>query len=351
MVPGPTKAAVTSSPGPKLQREGVWCLPIAIRGLLAGAGAGACADAQHRASHSSARESMHAVMAAATIAPMITEGRVAPTLLISVVLHESCLVGLRATLSSLRISLLAARKTARLQSAELRIVDNASSAAYRSQLTLLLEDLSADFAALGGTLNVSLSDRNRGFGAGHNLAVADAQSDFLLILNPDVELAEDALTAGIAFLLDSPKAVALNPKAWRPDGTREYLCKRYPSVFDLVLRGVAPALLRRIFGYRLARYQYEGEEISSPVELLSGACLLCRCDAFQSIAGFDEKYFMYFEDFDLSLRLRSYGDLCFLPAMNIVHTGGFAASKGSRHIRWFAKSALRFFSKHGWRVS
>ena len=71
--------------------------------------------------------------------------------------------------------------------------------------------------------------------------------------------------------------------------------------------------------------------------------------AFDAVKGFDEDFFLYFEDYDLSLRLASRGHLSYQPAVRIVHHGGFAARKGWRHLRLFAASALRFFSRHGWR--
>ncbi len=70
---------------------------------------------------------------------------------------------------------------------------------------------------------------------------------------------------------------------------------------------------------------------------------------YNQLNGFDENYFLYFEDFDLSVRLRKHALITFLPQMKIVHDGGHAAKKGWWHIRQFAISGSRFFSQHGWR--
>jgi GT2 family glycosyltransferase len=67
-----------------------------------------------------------------------------------------------------------------------------------------------------------------------------------------------------------------------------------------------------------------------------------------AVEGFDPRYFLYFEDFDLSLRLSKVAPIAYVPAVRIVHHGGHAAAKGFAHIRWFATSARRFFSMHGW---
>ena len=69
----------------------------------------------------------------------------------------------------------------------------------------------------------------------------------------------------------------------------------------------------------------------------------------EEVGGFDEQYFLYFEDFDLSMRLRKFGRLMYVPSVRIVHHGGYAASKGWKHLRMFASSGFRFFRQHGWR--
>ena len=92
----------------------------------------------------------------------------------------------------------------------------------------------------------------------------------------------------------------------------------------------------------------EGAE-PAQVLLASGCFMLLRTGPLQSVKGFNEKYFLYFEDFDLSLRLRECGQLMFLPSMVITHHGGYAATKGGGHIRLFVRAGFRFFNDHGWK--
>lgn len=295
---------------------------------------------------------------------MITDARAATTLAVSVVLHDSPLRVLEACLVHLADSLALAQDAGVLAGAEITLRDNRSTDAYRCALQALVDGLRAT-APSWQQWRLQFSDSNPGFGAGHNAALVDTAAEALLVLNPDVDLHRDALLRGLAFLAGEPGVVALNPRCWRGDGRREYLCKRYPSLTDLLLRGFAGARLRERFDVRLARYEYrdcaddsasigDGREaaglVPTDVELLSGACLLCRRDAFEAVGGFDERFFLYFEDFDLSLRLAPHGRLCCLPAMQVVHHGGFAARKGWRHRRLFAASAWRFFGAHGWRL-
>lgn len=280
---------------------------------------------------------------------MITDAAVAPTIGVSIVLYESPLERLALTLAHLFDSLSFAMERGVLGSAHVRLVDNASCIAYQNALR---ETCAVYSGRCSDSLHFSLefADRNQGFGAGHNQALAGGRFDYLLILNPDVELELEAVAAGVGGLMLN-NVVALNPISYRADGEREYLCKRYPSVFTLFLRGFGSASLRRRFAARLEHYEYQdaSPDATAEVELLSGACFFCRGADFRAVDGFDARFFMYFEDFDLSRRLAQRGLLQFHSPVRIVHHGGNAAGKGKSHIWMFLRSARRFFSTHGWR--
>jgi GT2 family glycosyltransferase len=282
---------------------------------------------------------------------MIPEAPEATSVCVSVVLHNSAPGALGPTLTCLHSSLAEARKQGFLAQARVVLRDNASDEAYRREVRSLCDSVFRP-APAWLSLSLDLSADNPGFGVAHNRNLDGAAERLYLILNPDVELASDAIAAGIRALQSDASVIAINPLCKRAGGQREYLCKRYPSVLDLFLRGFTPAWGQRRFTARLGRYEYRGEaeDTARPVELLSGACLLCRAACFRGAGGFDPHYFLYFEDFDLSLRLRELGDLRFEPTMLAVHHGGFAAKKGWRHRFWFIRSAIRFFHTHGWRL-
>jgi GT2 family glycosyltransferase len=180
-------------------------------------------------------------------------------------------------------------------------------------------------------------------------------ADYQLVLNPDVELASDALANAIRWLDTHPDVGVVAPAITRPDGAPDYLCKRYPAVFDLFLRAFAPRFVRRIFRKRLEHYELRdwidpaSDRPVVGIPVMSGCCILARRKAIDTTGGFDPKFFLYFEDFDWSVRLNKVTQSAYLPSFRAIHHGGGAARKGMKHIALFVKSGWRFYNKHGWR--
>jgi len=196
------------------------------------------------------------------------------------------------------------------------------------------------------------SVENLGFAKGHNQAIELSQCDFHLILNPDVILDTDALVYAWNFLQSHSQTVLVSPCAFSEDNARQYLCKSYPTLLDLFLRGFTPLWCQQKFSYRLAKYELKGQtedlELVS-VPIVSGCFMFLRRKSFVKVGGFSEDFFLYFEDFDLSIKLRQLGDLSYVPDVKIIHFGGQAAKKGVWHIVLFVRSMCSFFNKHGWR--
>ncbi|PMS15856.1 glycosyl transferase [Trinickia dabaoshanensis] len=195
---------------------------------------------------------------------------------------------------------------------------------------------------------------NVGYGCGHNLAIAEVQSRFHLILNPDIDLAEDALVQAFDFLDAHPEAGLLAPRVGDDEGGLQYLCRRYPTLWDLFVRGFMPASVRAAFARRLARYEMRAEinerDTLWDPPIVSGCFMLFRTDALRALGGFDARYFLYFEDYDLSLRAHRVARVAYVPAVRVVHHGGGAARKGTAHIRMFAASAFKFYNRFGWKL-
>lgn len=194
---------------------------------------------------------------------------------------------------------------------------------------------------------------NLGYGRAHNLAIKASPALYHLILNPDVVLDPQCLTKGVAFLRENPLVKAVAPHATDRQGNVQYLCKRFPTLFDLVLRGFAPEFLRKPFARRLLDYEMR-ESVSKgdvvwDIPIVSGCFMLCETALLKKVGGFDERFFLYFEDFALSMELKKHGLLAYLPDMRIQHFGGNSARKGLNHIAMFATSAIKFFNTYGWK--
>ncbi|MEW8626795.1 MAG: glycosyltransferase family 2 protein [Candidatus Thiodiazotropha sp.] len=193
---------------------------------------------------------------------------------------------------------------------------------------------------------------NIGYGAAHNLVILNQESDYHLIINPDVEVVQDAFSEALDYMERHPEVGLLSPYSEDPDGHKQYLCKRYPAVLDLFLRGFAPRTVKRYFSERLQEYEMRCEmdqHALSKEVMASGCFMFVRHSVLDKVRGFSPNFFVYFEDFDLSIRIAKQSIIAYVPEVRIVHGGGNASKKGLKHILMFAKSAFIFYHIHGWR--
>jgi len=269
---------------------------------------------------------------------------------IAIVTYHSDLPTLRRAIASIVEAVEGAHHQWPSLAVDFYLIDNDPAAATSQALSLELSLLKKQ-----GLQNIERIHRGRnlGYGAGHNACLKKLDSDYHLILNPDVILADDFLWQGLSFLEKEKDVLVVAPYVENEKGEPAYLCKRYPTVLDLWLRGFMPSFIGRHFQARLDHYQmkdvYDAKQVNKHIPIISGCCMLIRTNAFRELNGFDERFFLYFEDFDLSLRIAQKGRVAYNPALRIQHLGGFSAKKGLWHIQQFARSGRQFFAKHGWR--
>ena len=230
---------------------------------------------------------------------------------------------------------------------ELNIIDNSPPDYDSSEI----ESLFANYFS-SGEYRYQRCQTNLGFGAGHNL-ILDTDSEFHLILNPDLVLDEDAISNALAFMQANPECGLLTPRAYWENGQRQFLCKRHPTVLGLLLRGFAPSVIKKLFHKHLAHYEMADvineQEVYWDPPIVSGCFMLFRTEVWKQLGGFDPRFFLYFEDFDLSLRAQAITRIAYVPSVRIIHHGGHASRKGWRHIKMFTRSMITFFSIHGWK--
>ncbi len=266
---------------------------------------------------------------------------------ISIVVYELDRALLKRCLDSLLIAIANAKAEKLLRNSLLTIVDNATN---RPKIQLALDELQLPSSVMPTLVS---GHGNVGYGAAHNLAIMASDKMFHLILNPDVILAKNSLTKLLRFMLNHPEVCMTAPHGETPSQNNAHLCKRYPSVLALFVRGFAPRFARNLFANHLRHYEYHDLDQSSPtigIELISGCCMFSRTSALKAVGGFDPRYFLYFEDFDLSKKMAQLGIIAYLPDANIVHYGGETANKGWQHILYFYRSAFRFYRTHGLKI-
>jgi GT2 family glycosyltransferase/glycosyltransferase involved in cell wall biosynthesis len=186
---------------------------------------------------------------------------------------------------------------------------------------------------------------NLGYGAGCNLGARAASGDDLLILNADVVLTADAAEALAERLHSGDRIAVVGPRIFSR-GKVQLSARGFPSLRTGLLG--RRSLLTRLL-VRARRFPAEFRRVSGsggPVDWVSGACMLVRRAAFDSIDGFDEGYWMYWEDADLCRRLVDKGwEVHFEPAADVDHATG-ASGTSARTIRAFHESAARFATRH-----
>lgn len=259
-----------------------------------------------------------------------------PLLTISIVTFSPNFTELEKTLNSLQLALAELAGEAYT----ITIVDNSPSNEVASFLLRSYPDF---------PVNLIQGQGNIGFGRAHNLAMRHT-GEFHLILNPDIQLDPDALVNALAFMSTNKYCGLLSPYAAWPNGQRQYLCKRYPSAFDLLLRGFAPSAIRLLFSRRLSKYELQTETQSAVYwnpPIVSGCFMFFRSTILRKVGGFSENFFLYFEDFDLSLRVHKIADTAYVPTVRVIHAGGHASKKGLWHIKIFIQSAMTFYRTHG----
>lgn len=224
---------------------------------------------------------------------------------------------------------------------EINIIDNDSGASYRADLSRSFPDI-----------RIIDSGINKGYGAGHNLgfAMRKTESDYHVIVNPDIRFAAGELEKIVDFMQTRQEIGLATPKIVSPSGELQYLCKRKPNILALFGRRFLPkSLTRTLLKNTLARYEMRDKDYEKIIEaeFLPGCFMVFRSDIFKKIEGFDERFFLYFEDADITLRAREVSKAVHFPRATVIHDWQGGAHSSNKLTCIMLISALKFFRKWG----
>lgn len=192
------------------------------------------------------------------------------------------------------------------------------------------------------SLTVVRNETPRGFGANQNAGCQAAHGDVFVVVNPDVRLTRDPLPALAARVREAGTGVCA-PMVLSPSGTPEDSARRFPTFGSLLRKAVR--------GARGPDYDLSGGE-PREVDWVAGIFLAMRRELFLQLGGFDERYFMYYEDVDLCQRVADSGLAVTVdPSISVVHDARRASHRDLRHFGWHLRSVTRYLWRRGGRVA
>ena len=174
--------------------------------------------------------------------------------------------------------------------------------------------------------------RPKGYGANQNAAFSISENTFFCVLNPDIHIKTNPFPELLASF-SNPKVALVAPKIITPEGQEEDSARKFPTLRSLVSKAV---------GGSNGTYS----ELNSSPDWVGGMFMLFRSDVFREIGGFDEKFFLYYEDVDICWRLRQKEyEIKFVPSVEVIHDARRESRKNWRYARWHLASMARYLIK------
>jgi GT2 family glycosyltransferase len=200
-------------------------------------------------------------------------------------------------------------------------------------------------------IHYHFSGKNRGYGAGHNIAIRmaiEAGTKYHVVLNPDLEF-DPGVIDKIAEFMDTDDTIAqVMPKILNQRGELQYLCKLLPTPFALFFKRFLPK--KYVEDALLVRYQLKFADYNKQMNVpyLSGCFMFFRTSAFNSVGLFDERFFMYPEDIDITRRMHKFYKTIYYPEVSIVHAHRAESYESRKMLRIHIVNIIRYFNKWGW---
>ena len=211
-------------------------------------------------------------------------------------------------------------------------------------------DYLGKFENLHPGIQYIFNNKNIGYGAAHNVAIKKAielGSKYHFILNPDIYFERNTIKKIIDYMRINSDVGHVMPKVVYPDGALQYLCKLIPSPLDLLLRRFIP---EKLYRKRKRKFQLEFTGYNKIMEIpyLSGCFMALQVDSLVKVGLFDERFFMYPEDIDLTRRITEKYKTIFYPEVTIVHNHAKESFKSKKMLFIHILNMIKYFNKWGW---
>lgn len=189
---------------------------------------------------------------------------------------------------------------------------------------------------------------NKGFGYGHNKAISKSHSNYHLVMNLDaIPKSRDTLKKMAKYMDEHSDVHLLSPLIRFPDGSIQYLTRNEPTVLDLGIRFLGPKWFKsRQKSFVNFDTGYDHEQI---IYNASGSFMFFRLDYLKEIGGFDEKYFLYMEDTDITKSINDKGKAIFSPDFEVIHEWQ-RNNHSTKGAIMMLKSMFIYFNKWGWKL-
>jgi len=194
----------------------------------------------------------------------------------------------------------------------------------------IYENTNIDTGQYPFPITVHQNHQSKGFGANHNAAFHRRKCDYFCVLNPDVRLISDPFL--LAFRLRGDIGL-IAPIVVNTTGRLQPTARQLPTPWRIV---------GRLFGIKHTDYNMASGVVSP--DWVGGMFMLYTYDAYKAVDGFDERFFMYYEDVDICTRLKLRGYAIQAdPSVTVIHDGAYSSHRNWRHFRWHVASMIRFF--------
>ena len=196
-----------------------------------------------------------------------------------------------------------------------------------------------------GNVILIKNSKNIGFGAAHNTVIEKLDSEYHLVINPDITIVNDAIFDMYTYMEEHRDIGLLTPLIKHPDGRIQYLCKRNPTITDLFIRLVFPNSFKKRQDY----FTMKETGYNKPffVEYATGCFMFFKTDIFKQLNGFDEHIFLYLEDADITRRVNQISKTIYYPYSYVIHDWQRGAHKSLKLFWVNIKSAIWYFIKWG----